>query len=44
MVHTTGSVLIWKTVENVGKTVVFSGGYGGIGEIPHGQLRPEWGL
>ena len=26
------------------KTAVFPGGYGRIGEIPHGRLRPDWGL
>ena len=27
-----------------GKIAVFPGGYGHIGEIPHGQLRPDWGV
>ena len=27
-----------------GKTVVFPGGYGRIGEILHGPLRLDWGL
>ena len=26
------------------KSAVFLGGYGQIGEIPHGQLRLDWGL
>ena len=26
------------------KTAVFPGGYGRIGEIPHGRLWPDWGL
>ena len=25
------------------KTAVFPGGYSRIGEIPHGQLWPDWG-
>ena len=29
---------IWK------KTAVFPGGYGRIGDIPHGRLRLDWGL
>ena len=37
-------VLIWKNVENFGKTAVFPGGYGRIGEIPHGWIWPDWGL
>ena len=37
-------VLIWKNVENLGKTAVFPGGYGRIGEIPHGRIWPDWGL
>ena len=37
-------VLIWKNVENSGKTAVFPGGYGRIGEIPHGRIWPDWGL
>ena len=37
-------VLFWKNVEKYGKTAVFPGGYGRIGEIPHGRLRPDWGL
>ena len=32
---------MWKNME---KQPVFLGGYGRIGEIPHGQLWPEWGL
>ena len=31
-------------MEYFGKTAVFSGGYGRIGEIPHGQIWPDWGL
>ena len=31
-------------MENFGKTAVFPGGYGRIGEIPHGRIRPDWGL
>ena len=27
-----------------GKTAVFPGGYGQIGEIPHGRIWPDWGL
>ena len=27
-----------------GKTAVFLGGYGHIGEIPHGRIWPDWGL
>ena len=37
-------VLIWKNVGNLGKTAVFPGGYGRIGEIPHGRIWPDWGL
>ena len=37
-------VLFWKTVQKYEKTTVFPGGYSRIGEIPHGQLRPDWGL
>ena len=37
-------VPFWKTVQKYGKTAVFPGGYGRIGEIPHGQLLPDWGL
>ena len=37
-------VLFWKNVEKYGKTAVFLGGYGRIGDIPHGRLRPDWGL
>ena len=33
-----------KKGENVGKTAVFPGGFGRIGEIPHGQIWPDWGL
>ena len=31
-------------MEKYGKTVVFPGGYGRVGEIPHGRQRPDWGL
>ena len=31
-------------MENCGKTAVFPGGYGRIGEIPHGRIWPDWGL
>ena len=34
----------WKTVQKYGKTAVFQRGYGWIGEMPHGQLWPDWGL
>ena len=27
-----------------GKTAVFPGGYGRIGEIQHGRIWPDWGL
>ena len=36
-------VLIWKNVEIFGKTAVFPGGYGRIGEILHGRIWPDWG-
>ena len=39
-----GWFFFWKNVEKYGKTAVFPGGYGGIGEIPHGRQRPDWGL
>ena len=26
------------------KKAVFPGGYGRIGEIPHGRVWPDWGL
>ena len=42
MVNTFWIVLFWKNVEKYGKTAVFPGGYGRIGEIPHGRLRPEF--
>ena len=32
---------MWKNME---KTAVFPGGYGRIGEIPHGRPWPDWGL
>ena len=31
-------------MENFGKTAVFPGGYGRIGEIPRGRIWPDWGL
>ena len=37
-----GSIL--ENVEIFGKTSVFPGGYGRIGEIPHGRIWPDWGL
>ena len=30
-------------MENFGKTAVFPGGFGRIGEIPHGRIWPDWG-
>ena len=36
--------LFWENVEKYGKTAVFPGGYGRIGEISHGRLWPGWGL
>ena len=30
-------------MENLGKTAVFPGGYGRIGEIPHVRIWPDWG-
>ena len=44
MINTFGGVLFWKNVGKYGKTAVFPGGYGLIEEIPHGWLRPDWGL
>ena len=26
-----------------GKTAIFPGGYGRIGDIPHGRIWPDWG-
>ena len=43
-VNTFWGVLFWKNVEKYGKTAVFPGGYGQIGEILHGRLWPDWGL
>ena len=43
-VDTFGVVLFWKNVEKYGKTAVFPDSYGRIGEMLHGQLRPDWGL
>ena len=31
-------------MEKYGKTAIFPGAYGQIGEILHGRLRPDWGL
>ena len=31
-------------MEIYGKMAVFPGGYGRIGEIPHGRIWPDWGL
>ena len=31
-------------MEKFGKTAVFPGGFGWIGEIPHGRIWPDWGL
>ena len=31
-------------MEMFGKTAVFPGGYGRIGEILHGRIWPDWGL
>ena len=49
MVHTFWRVLIWGKNEKYGekkkeKKAVFPGGYGRIGQIPHEQLLPDWGL
>ena len=30
-------------MENFGKTAVFQGGYGRIGEIQHWRIWPDWG-
>ena len=30
-------------MENFGKTTIFPGGFGRIGEIPHGRIWPDWG-
>ena len=38
------SVLEKINLENFGKTAVFPGGYGRIGEILHGRIWPDWGL
>ena len=32
---------MWKNIE---KERFFQGDYGRIGKIPHGRLRPDWGL
>ena len=44
MVYTFCMVLVWENVECFGKIAVFQGGYGQIGEIPHGQIMANWGL
>ena len=31
-------------METLGKTAVFPGGYGRIGDVPHGRIWPDWGL
>ena len=31
-------------MEFFGKTAVFPGGYGWIGEIRHRRIRPDWAL
>ena len=36
--------ILEKCQEIFGKTAVFPGGYGRIGEILHGQIWPDWGL
>ena len=39
--------LLGSNLEKYGKfwkTAVFPGGYGRIGEIPHGRIWPDWGL
>ena len=30
-------------MENFGKTAIFPGVYGRIGEIQHGRIWPDWG-
>ena len=37
-------VLFGKMWKNMEKFAVFLGGYGRIGEIPDGQIWPDWGL
>ena len=37
-------ILIGSILENFGKTAVFPGGFGRIGEMPHGRIWPDWGL
>ena len=39
-----GYFLYGSNLEKYGKTAVFPGGYGRIGEIPHGRIWPDWGL
>ena len=41
-----GSYLLECSIfgEKLGKTAVFPGGSGRIGEIPHGRIWPDWGL
>ena len=31
-------------MEIFGKTAIFPGGFGRIGEVPHGRIWPDWGL
>ena len=44
----TGSYLMYGSIlakcGKFWKNAVFPGGYGRIGEIPHGQIWPDWGL
>ena len=37
-------VLVWKKKEIFGKTAVFPGGFGRIGEIPHRRIWLDRGL
>ena len=39
-----GGSTLEKKLENFGKTAVFPGGFGRIGEIPHWRIWPDWGL
>ena len=36
-----GGFYFGKNVEKCGKMAVFPGGYGRIGDIPHGQIWPN---
>ena len=36
--------LFWKNMDSFGKTAIFPGGYGRIGDILHGRILPDWGL